>query len=170
MTTKLIFASEICHRCGGTGRMPFSVCHGICFKCSGRGTELTRSGKSASAKWSALRDTRTAIPIEQVTPGMRLRHELWSPSGSLRYTATVLEVGPDPLNEGFTKVTFSVPTSRPGWGERCHLIQKGGALYRPVTAEDIEAFAEAYPRLKSYHIARDPAPGNLGVDTKATPV
>lgn len=38
-----------CSRCGGSGRMPFSVCNGWCFKCHGAGYALTTRGRAASA-------------------------------------------------------------------------------------------------------------------------
>lgn len=44
-----------CHRCGGTGKMPYSVYGGICFKCNGRKIIYTKRGAAAAAYLTQLR-------------------------------------------------------------------------------------------------------------------
>lgn len=60
-----LFESVRCTRCGGSGRMPFSVRGGICFKCDGPGFVLTKRGRAAQAYLDALR----TIPAEDFKPG-----------------------------------------------------------------------------------------------------
>lgn len=43
----LLFENVTCTRCGGSGRMPFSVWGGLCFKCGGKGATLTKRGWAA---------------------------------------------------------------------------------------------------------------------------
>lgn len=154
---KLTFASETCTRCGGTGRMPFAVRGGKCFKCHGKGTTLTRAGAAAAAKWSALRDQRTLVPLDTIQPGTVIRHSFGVGAGlvgTVTASATVTEVGPDALNAGCTRIVLEVPErlrARVGYSQAVYVTKATyGALYRPVTAEDIEAFVAAYPTLKSY--------------------
>ncbi len=47
--------TDTCGRCGGTGRMPFSVYGGLCFKCHGKGKLLTKRGQAANDFLVALR-------------------------------------------------------------------------------------------------------------------
>ena len=46
-TKKLLFESNGCSRCGGSGKMPYSVYNGVCFKCNGKGEVLTKRGRVA---------------------------------------------------------------------------------------------------------------------------
>jgi len=60
-----LFESVRCSRCGGTGRMPFSVMNGICFKCGGNGFVLTKRGRAAQNFLNAMRQ----LPAEEFKPG-----------------------------------------------------------------------------------------------------
>jgi hypothetical protein len=62
---KLLFENTTCTRCGGGGRMPFSVYGGVCFKCYGRGATLTKRGRAAQ-NW--LQDQRVK-PLEDFQAG-----------------------------------------------------------------------------------------------------
>lgn len=55
---KLLFENVPCSRCGGSGRMPFAVMNGICFKCSGAGAVLTKRGQAAQNFLDGLRHRR----------------------------------------------------------------------------------------------------------------
>ena len=55
MPKKLLLENTTCGRCGGTGRMPFMVANGVCFKCTGWGAVLTKRGRAAQAFLNALR-------------------------------------------------------------------------------------------------------------------
>jgi len=62
---KLLFENTTCPRCGGGGRMPYSVYGGACFKCHGRGAALTKRGRAAQEWFSAQREK----PLEDFKPG-----------------------------------------------------------------------------------------------------
>jgi len=55
---KLLFEHVCCSRCGGSGRMPFAVYNGVCFKCDGNGSVLTKRGRAAQAYLNSLRQRR----------------------------------------------------------------------------------------------------------------
>lgn len=57
------FPIENCTRCGGTGQMPYDAYNGVCLKCNGEGTFVTRK---AHAAWLAY---RAAAPEKAVTAG-----------------------------------------------------------------------------------------------------
>jgi hypothetical protein len=62
---KLLFENSTCTRCGGGGRMPYSVYGGVCFKCHGRGATLTKRGRAAQAWLNSQREK----PLEQFVSG-----------------------------------------------------------------------------------------------------
>ena len=62
---KLLFENTTCSRCGGAGRLPYSVYGGVCFKCHGRGAVLTKRGRAAQDWFNAQREK----PLEDFKPG-----------------------------------------------------------------------------------------------------
>lgn len=59
-----------CSRCGGSGRMPYAVYGGKCFKCHGAGKTYTRNGKAVANKFAALRHERPyAVPACELQAG-----------------------------------------------------------------------------------------------------
>jgi hypothetical protein len=62
---KLLFENTTCSRCGGAGRLPYSVYGGVCFKCHGRGATLTKRGRAAQEWLNAQREK----PLEDFKPG-----------------------------------------------------------------------------------------------------
>lgn len=62
---KLLFENTTCSRCGGGGRMPYSVHNGVCFKCHGRGAVLTKRGRAAQ-EWLNWQREKS---LEQFVPG-----------------------------------------------------------------------------------------------------
>ena len=62
---KLLFENVTCTRCGGGGRMPYSVYGGVCFKCHGRGATLTKRGRAAQEWLNSQREK----PLEQFVSG-----------------------------------------------------------------------------------------------------
>jgi hypothetical protein len=62
---KLLFVNTTCTRCGGDGRMPYSVYGGVCFKCHGLGATLTKRGRAAQT-WL---DERRRKPLEDFQAG-----------------------------------------------------------------------------------------------------
>jgi hypothetical protein len=83
-STKLsaILESVTCGRCGGSGRMPYSVMNGVCFKCGGTGSVYTKRGAAARGFYRSL--ARTAP--EALVPGDKF------------------------VSEGFTAGTFTQPS------------------------------------------------------------
>lgn len=66
-----VFENDTCGRCGGTGRMPYSVYSGRCFRCHGRGFLLTKRGAAANAHLEALR----SVPASSLKVGDVVRYE-----------------------------------------------------------------------------------------------
>lgn len=65
-----LFESEMCSRCGGSGRHSRCAMYGTtCFRCSGRGITLTKRGALAQEYYRKL----CCLPAQEITPGMRLR-------------------------------------------------------------------------------------------------
>jgi hypothetical protein len=56
----------VCTRCGGSGRMPFAVYGGKCFKCDGAGKVYTAKGRAAANYLNALRSRKAS----EITVGM----------------------------------------------------------------------------------------------------
>lgn len=78
-----------CSRCGGSGRMPFSVYNGLCFKCRGQGYTLTKRGAVAN---QYLRDLRSR-PASELKAGDLIEAEYFSINGSsVRYFARISSV------------------------------------------------------------------------------
>lgn len=63
---------ESCPRCGGTGKMPFSVYGGVCFECQGRGSLFTKRGQEAERY---LRELRSRVASDlKVGDVIRVEH------------------------------------------------------------------------------------------------
>lgn len=56
MPKNLLLENIPCNRCGGSGRMPYSVYAGLCFKCSGAGAILTKRGRAAQLWMNSQRE------------------------------------------------------------------------------------------------------------------
>lgn len=150
--TKIVFEKQACSRCGGSGRMPFSVYGGVCFKCNGKGEMLTRRGAAAFKKVQEVRKQVCTVPASSVKPGMRI-------VGSDGKARTVVSVetrlgkgngvgrsgveGTDSFCEVWTYGETLIRTKKNGYS---------GAAHRSVTlawtAETLAVAAEAVRRMK----------------------
>ena len=64
------FESEVCKRCGGSGKFSFNLMHGdVCYGCQGTGRQLTKRGKKAA---QFFEDSMTA-PVETLVVGQAIR-------------------------------------------------------------------------------------------------
>lgn len=89
MSISLKFDHEPCTRCGGGGRYgPNCVNAGRCFKCGGKGKQMTRKGRKAYARWLAWQTDTLSIRADSVVVGQRIR---FRPSDRF---VTILEVVP----------------------------------------------------------------------------
>lgn len=80
---------ETCSRCGGTGRMPFAVYGGVCFKCGGQKFVLTKRGAEAERY---LRELRSR-PARELGVGQVIRVQSITMSGaSFSYFAPITEL------------------------------------------------------------------------------
>lgn len=80
---------ETCSRCGGTGRMPFAVWGGVCFKCHGHGYVLTKRGVEAERYLKELR----SLPARDLKVGQSIRVESITMSGaSFTYFAPITAI------------------------------------------------------------------------------
>lgn len=83
--TKITFDRDTCGRCGGTGRMPFSVHGGVCFACGGSGLRLSRSGRAAHKRFEAWAATALdRLPLElQAGDVVKVPPQFAGPGGGL---------------------------------------------------------------------------------------
>jgi hypothetical protein len=114
--TTLQYAMESCSRCGGSGSYSYCQMHGsVCFKCSGRKRVLTRAGAKAAAAVAAFMAANFSVPVESLTPGMRVKVD-----GVTRTIATVTTSGAGKYGVGtdadgnmvwedYVTVTFTKP-------------------------------------------------------------
>lgn len=80
--------TEVCSRCGGTGRYSYNALHGDrCYGCGGAGVRYTKRGAVAAAFLKTLRQVRA----DTVKPGDRLRVQLVQ--GSKVYTVETVSIG-----------------------------------------------------------------------------
>ena len=77
---KPLFEHHECGRCGGSGRMPFSVANGVCFGCGGSGGQLTKRGAAAQRYLDDLR----SVPVANVKVGDKVWIEIFLPGGNVR--------------------------------------------------------------------------------------
>jgi hypothetical protein len=68
------FETRTCSRCGGSGKMPFAVYGGICFKCNGAGKFYTKRGRAAHDFLQRLRSRKAG----ELTAGMLVWFEGFS--------------------------------------------------------------------------------------------
>lgn len=75
--TRIRFQTDDCSRCGGTGRMPYSAYGGVCFKCNGHTTVMTRAGVAARKAFLAARAAAcTKKRADEVQVGDRISLDL----------------------------------------------------------------------------------------------
>lgn len=80
-----------CSRCCGTGRYSYNQMHGSrCYGCGGSGKAYTRRGREAARYLEALRSK----PARDFAPGDLVRHDMFTPGGSIRTWITVTKVAP----------------------------------------------------------------------------
>lgn len=66
----LLFESETCSRCGGSGHYSYCQRYGtVCFRCQGNKQTLTKRGTAAQAYYIGL----LSLPVSQLVPGMKIR-------------------------------------------------------------------------------------------------
>lgn len=122
---KLLFESETCGRCGGSGSYSYCQMHGsTCFKCNGKGEQLTKRGKAAQAWFSKQRETTA----DQIKVGDLMRfNDLHS-----TFTARVTSVEPTRLKGVSRKIINGkfemVPYDNPGISIMC---EKSGLTCAP---------------------------------------
>lgn len=87
MAAKLLFESTECSRCGGSGRMPYSVAGGVCFKCGGAGAILTKRGRAAQDYLNEMND----VEPSDVNVGDKLWFKLWFPGDRIIESPIVVD-------------------------------------------------------------------------------
>lgn len=87
MSEILKFETETCSRCGGCGEYSYCEMYGrTCFKCHGKGIQLTKR----AAKALAWMNEQKKIKCQDVKPGMRVKI-----SGVGTFTVTKSEMTPE---------------------------------------------------------------------------
>ena len=97
-----------CSRCCGTCRYSYNQMHGSrCYGCGGSGKAYTRRGREAARYLEALRSK----PARDFVPGDLVRHDMFTPGGSIRTWITVVKVAPSTtriVSPGRPDITDSV--------------------------------------------------------------
>jgi hypothetical protein len=86
MPKKLLFESETCSRCAGSGQYSYCQSYGsTCFKCHGAGMSLTKRGHAAQLWLNARKMVSTA--------SLKIGERIWSESifGNQKLTITKIE-------------------------------------------------------------------------------
>lgn len=94
-TTTVTFETTECTRCGGCGHYSFNQLDGTrCFKCHGKGIQLSRRGAAARKAYNEAYDAATPVVLAaDIKAGMRL----FQPGTVTRLTATA-DAEPDRFN------------------------------------------------------------------------
>lgn len=132
---KLMFETTDCSRCGGSGT--YSWCQRFgdkCFKCSGRGIQLTRDAVRARELHAEWKAQRTAITLSDVQPGMRVR--LYRADKPLETVVEVLEQGSVKERNPETGEWVQLAEVRTK-GMR-HCVDPDVQVYRALTADELE--------------------------------
>ena len=100
---KLLFESQTCSRCGGSGHYSYNQIDGtVCYGCGGRGVQLTKRGRAAQEYYNEL----LKKPIAEIVIGDRLLDGGVPGMPSFSPAWYVVDhVGPDPLNSGYTAIS-----------------------------------------------------------------
>lgn len=69
---RITYDTTTCSRCGGSGRMPYSVYGGVCFKCNGKGQYLTPQGRKVRAWFDAWAERHLTVAASTLEPGDRI--------------------------------------------------------------------------------------------------
>lgn len=143
MAVRILFDTETCNRCSGSGRMPYSAYQGVCFKCHGRGKVYTRTGANRHSEWQAFRALTMKVPVCDLKVGDRF---FPSPTSGLR---TLREpVRDDLLNHGLVVLVFA----KDSWH-----VASDSAVTRRTTVDDIKAFAGTLGRKTGWTVIDDSA-------------
>lgn len=118
---KLLFESEVCGRCAGTGKHSFNLRDGsMCYGCSGYGTRLTKRGAEAQRYFREL-STKT---VAELVPGDIVRAKGLTNGGDCySYQAAVVEViiddpnGPKCISNGIEHIYTTVRMKSEKFGE-----------------------------------------------------
>jgi hypothetical protein len=135
--TTLKFETEICSRCGGSGRHSYCEMHGdTCFKCHGKGQALTHRAVVAS-QWMA---EQRKILIRDVKPGMVIKC-----CGS---TYNVQSISQDTVSTSKSLIDGVMVESAPSWhinGIKHALIAQGDHVVEliPSKAAQVEQLRAA---------------------------
>lgn len=93
----LLFEHTECTRCGGSGKMPYSVEGGRCFKCGGVGATLTKRGRAAQDYLTEMNE----IDPADVKIGDKIWFKLWFPGD--RIIESPIEVDEIDCGNGATR-------------------------------------------------------------------
>lgn len=147
----LLFESEICSRCAGSGEYSYCETHGrACFKCGGKKEQLTKRGAMAQALFREILTRR----IDELKIGDVVECRQPTPGGGLfRGAGTVVELDLTPKLSGWREVggvrsdVFNVSYVTEGKfgrtghaGEIQHTVQLCGADARREAAEKALAY------------------------------
>lgn len=132
--------TEVCGRCGGTGRHSFCTGYGdTCFGCGGSGRRFTKRGKAAKSYLETLR----SVPARQIVVGDLIKVDLVTMSGLVgRYFATVTDVTPsttryivngEPQTRGDV---IDIHTTSPKYGDAVVGMHLDGLVRKGWSAEE----------------------------------
>lgn len=147
----LLFESEPCSRCGGSGEHSWCETHGrTCFKCGGKKEQLTKRGALAQQLFRQLLTRR----IDELRIGDVVECQQPSPGGGIfRGAGTVVAIDLTPKSSGWREIAgvrsdvFTVSYETDGKFGRCwhssepqHTVVLCGADARRAAAEQALAY------------------------------
>lgn len=124
--TKIVFDTETCTRCGGTGDYPSAAWQGMCLKCKRAGVVYTPTAKRARAAMDAWAEQNLSTTYGQLVVGDKFMDG--------RKVREVVSIEDDRLNPGRIAVTTKAMTiiTEPQFGVR-----------RAWTRETLQEMAQA---------------------------
>lgn len=144
--SKLLFESQVCGRCGGSGSYSYCSMYGSrCFGCGGRGEKLTKRGAAAQAYFTAL----ASKPASEFKPGDLIRMSNVTTGGDT-YTAFETVVSVAPAGDKFQAFSngvrvgldaLEIVTTRKGC-ESSTFTSPGTTYRRGLTAEEKKELIE----------------------------
>lgn len=127
---KIVFETEACTRCDGTGRYSFNMMHGtMCFKCKGSKSSLTGRGRAAKASFTTEIQARCTVQSWTLREG----DKIWDDYRSIWLTVESVREE----NVSATEKMIVVTTSR---GARRVELTHGFLKMNPKVRRDVMAY------------------------------
>ncbi len=144
VTTREMFETTECSRCGGSGHYSYNTMHGsMCYGCKGRGWQLIRNGSKALDAWKAAYTVTVAVRDLVAGDKVMVNDSMRGREVCCTVESSELDDINQELNPGYWMVRFS---SGPIGGHG--FVSGDSTLRRPASQEDKRAAYNSISHLK----------------------